>query len=382
MNVDRKNTAGSPILLIAAVFIALVVGGLIIGEATPLVLPQQGSAESHQVDNLFKIMMVIGGAIFLLVQGMLVFSAVRFRAKPGDHSDGLNMHGNATLEFVWTLIPAVIVLILSVISFQVWVSITSAKDNEMEVHGNGARFSWSFAYQVPEHDLTVNSNVLHTYVGQPVKMVLNTTDVNHAFYIPAMRIKQDLLAGRETEIRFTPTLAGDYPIFCAELCGSGHGDMRARIVVHPDEETYLAWFDPEVDRILNPPEDPVERGRQLLATGPYGCAGCHTLDDLGWTGVTGPNQNGLADRVVGARVSATGLTPEEYLERSLYHPAEYLVPGFGALMPQFQPDDPSAPNYIAPDEMVAIVSYLCTLSNTGESVCNLDHLQELAAELE
>jgi cytochrome c oxidase subunit 2 len=382
MNVERSNTTSSPILWIAAVFVLLVIGGLIIGEAAPLVLPPQGSAESHQVDNLFKIMLVIGGAIFLLVQGMLVFSVIRFRAKPGDNSDGMNMHGNPTLEFVWTLIPAVIVLILSVISFQVWVSITSAKDNEMTVQATGARFSWSFAYEIPEQDVTVNSSVLHTYVGQPVRMVLNTADVIHSFYVPAMRIKQDLLSGRETEIRFTPTLAGEYPIFCAELCGSGHGDMRARIVVHPDEATYLAWFEPEADRVLNPPEDPVERGRQLLATGPYGCAGCHTLDDLGWTGTTGPNQNGLADRVVSARVPATGLTPEEYLERSLYHPAEYLVPGFGALMPAFQPDDPSAANYIAPDEMVAIVSYLCTLSASGESVCDLEHLQELAAELE
>jgi len=237
MNVERSNTTSSPILWIAAVFVLLVIGGLIIGEAAPLVLPPQGSAESHQVDNLFKIMLVIGGAIFLLVQGMLVFSVIRFRAKPGDNSDGMNMHGNPTLEFVWTLIPAVIVLILSVISFQVWVSITSAKDNEMTVQATGARFSWSFAYEIPEQDVTVNSSVLHTYVGQPVRMVLNTADVIHSFYVPAMRIKQDLLSGRETEIRFTPTLAGEYPIFCAELCGSGHGDMRARIVVHPDEAT-------------------------------------------------------------------------------------------------------------------------------------------------
>lgn len=382
MNVERSNTNGSPVLWIAAAFALLVVGGLIIGEATPLILPPQGSAESHQVDNLFKIMMVIGGAIFLLVQGLLIFSVIRFRARPGDNSDGLNMHGNATLEFVWTLIPAVIVLILSVISFQVWVSITSAKDNEMDVRATGARFNWSFSYEVPEHNIVVNSSVLHTYVGQPVRMVLNTPDVNHAFYIPAMRIKQDLLAGRETEIRFTPTLEGEYPIFCAELCGSGHGEMRARIVVHPDEETYLAWFDPEVDKILNPPEDPVERGFQVLSSGAYPCAGCHRLDALGWTGITGPNQNGVADRVVSVRVPATGQTPEEYLERSLYHPNEYLVPGFGPLMPQFQPDDPNAPNYMPVDDMVAIVAYLCTQSASGENVCNIDNLLQLASELD
>ncbi len=380
MNVERSTTNSSPILWIVAAFALLILGGLIIAEATPLVLPPPASAESEQVDNLFKIMLAIGGAIFLLVQGALVFSVIRFRARAGDRSDGVAMHGNPTLEFIWTAIPAVIVLILSIISFQVWVSITSAKENELVVSSTGARFNWSFSYYVEEHDITVNSSILHTYVNQPVKMELQTTDVNHAFYIPAMRIKQDLLPGRVTEIRFTPTLAGDYPVFCAELCGSGHGDMRARIVVHPDEETYLAWFDPEVDRILNPPEDPVERGRQILASGEYPCAGCHMLADLGWTGITGPNQNGLADRVVNNRVSATGETPEEYLVHSLYAPGQYLVPGFGNLMPQFQPDDENAPNYMPVEDMQAIVAYLCTQTATGDNVCDLPNLENIASE--
>jgi cytochrome c oxidase subunit II len=381
MNAERSNTSSSsPVLWIIAAFALLILGGLIIAEATPLVLPPQASAEGQQVDNLFKIMLAIGGAIFLLVQGALVFSAIRFRARQGDRSDGVAMHGNPTLELVWTAIPAVIVLILSIISFQVWVSITSAKDNELVVRATGARFNWSFSYDVPEHGLTVNSSVLHTYVNQPIRMEMQSPDVNHAFYIPAMRIKQDLLPGRVTEVRFTPTVAGDYPVYCAELCGSGHGDMRARIVVHPDEATYLAWFDDEVDVLLNPPEDPVVRGLQVLSGGAYPCAGCHILDDLGWTGVTGPNQNGVADRVVNSRVGATGQPPEEYLLRSLYHPGEYLVPGFGNLMPQFQPDDPGAPNYMPVDDAVAIVAYLCTQSASGENVCDLENLENLAGQ--
>ena len=214
-------------------------------------------------------------------------------------------------------------------------------------------------------------------VGQPIKMVLETTDVNHAFFIPAMRIKQDLLAGRTTEIRFTPTLAGDYPVLCAELCGSGHGDMRATIVVHPDEATFLTWFDPEVDALLNPPEDPVALGEQLLSAGPYPCAGCHTLETLGWTGNVGPNQNGIGDR---ASRREPGLTAEEYLFRSLYFPAEYLAPGFGALMPPFQANDPDGANYMPVDDARAIVAYLCTQTESSESACDLDNLASLTPE--
>ena len=174
-------------------------------------LPPQASAEAAQVDELIKILLALGGAIWLLVQGAVVYSVIRFRARPGDQSDGPSIHGNSTLEFVWTLIPAITVIILSIISFQVWVNITSARDNEQLVQTRGARFLWSFSYDIPGEQQSVNSPVLHTWVGQPVVLSLQTADVNHSFWVPSMRIKQDLLAGRRAEARFTPVLAGGIP---------------------------------------------------------------------------------------------------------------------------------------------------------------------------
>ena len=146
---------------------------------------------------------------------------------PGRQQRRPSIHGNSTLEFIWTLIPAITVIILSIISFQVWVNITSARDNEQLVQTRGARFLWSFSYDIPGEQQSVNSPVLHTWVGQPVVLSLQTADVNHSFWVPSMRIKQDLLAGRRAEARFTPVLAGEFPVVCAELCGSGHGDMRS-----------------------------------------------------------------------------------------------------------------------------------------------------------
>lgn len=375
MNSSNSNNSSTIIGIIAA-FVLLILGGLVISEATPLILSPQASAESLQVDNLVRIMLAIGGAIWLLVQGAIIYSVIRFRAKPGDTSDGTPLHGNPTLEFVWTLIPSIIVFVLAILSFQVWVSITSAKENEMTVHVTGQRFVWSFSYDVPNQDFKVNSKELHTFVGQPMLMVMNTQDVNHAFYIPAFRIKQDLLAGRTTEIRFTPRLAGDFPIECAELCGPGHGTMHTTVIVHPDEATYLEWFNGEVDALLHPPEDPVQRGQQLLSSGKYPCSGCHTLTSLGWAGNVGPNLNGVGDRAANRE---PGLTSEEYFFHSIYHPAEYLVPGFGALMEQFQSSDPSGANYMPLQDAQAIIAYLCTQTATGESACNLDNLASLTA---
>lgn len=376
------------ILIIVIAGVALILGGLVIAQATPLIFPVQASAESQQIDNLFHIALVIGGAIFLLVQGLLVYSIVRFRARAGDASDGINLHGNTTLEIVWTAIPAVIVLVLTILSYQVWVSIQSVKTDEMTVKVTGARFAWSFAYEVPDprdtsQKLTINSKELHTYVGRPMKLEMVTQDVIHSFWVPAFRMKQDVMPGRTTTVRFTPiqteeTYPVRYPIKCAELCGSGHGEMVNWIVVHQDEADYMAWFNQQLDLVLNPPEDPVARGRQVLASGAYPCAGCHVLADLGWAGLTGPSLNGIGDRAATVRANATGLSPEEYLDRSIYYPNEYIVPGFGAgLMPQFQANDPQGANYMSLDDHFAIVAYLCAQTSTGESACDLDRLRSL-----
>jgi cytochrome c oxidase subunit II len=399
LNSNRPNAfAGNSILWIVVAGAAILFGGIIIGGFTSQLFPPQASAEAQQIDGLFQIMLAIGGAVFLLVQGLLVYSIIRFRAKADDKSDGLPLYGNAMLETVWTAIPAVIVVVLSILSYQVWVTTRAAKPDEMQAIALGQRFAWTFQYEVPEEDIpadvpqetipvgiqqqldekgsfTINSTELHTYVGRPVHMLLNTMDAQHAFWIPAMRIKQDLLTGRQTDIRFTPVLAGEYPVVCAELCGSGHGQMRATVIVHESEEAYLNdFYIPTLTVAVVPPEDPVARGELVLAGGAYPCSGCHVLDALGWQGVTGPNLNGVGDRAADARSVATGLTPEEYLHRSLYHPHEYLVPGYGPVMPQFQPNDPAAPNYMPESDNEAITAYLCNETATGENVCDLENL--------
>ena len=392
---DQPKTAngrgGTSLIWIIVAGLAIVVGGLLIGTLAPYVLPIEGSAEAQQVDSLFRFMLALGGMIFLLVQGLILFSVIRFRAKKNDISDGPPIQGNTTLEFVWTVIPAIIVVVITIYAYTVFVNIQSEKPNEQTVEAVGQRFAWNFNYAVPadqipasvnqssipenmqsvldtDGQVTFSSSQLHTWVGQPVHVMLQTDDVNHAFWIPGMRIKQDLLVGRVTDIRFTPIEPGVYRIECAELCGSGHGDMAgtvtangtlsgAWLIVHADEETFLQEFwNPEVASVLNPPEDPAARGRQLVDTLP--CKGCHTLSDLGWAGVTGPNLDGIASRT--QRLAATGsATMEEYIHNSLRHPTDYVVPGYQPVMPPFNPE-PDQPNYVSEEGLNDIVAYLLT----------------------
>ena len=376
---------------------AILVGGIVIASLQPLFFPVVGSAEAQQVDALFQFMLAIGGMIFLLVEGLLLYSVIRFRAKPGDISDGPPIQGNTTLEFVWTVIPAVIVFVLTIYAWSVWTSTHSIKPNEQFVGAVGARFAWTFNYNLNPSNLpsgvdmstldeevranledgdgiTLSYPQLATWVNQPVAVMLTTQDVNHAFWIPAMRVKQDLLAGRTTEVRFTPIEAGVYRIVCAELCGSGHGNMAGEIigegedVVYPDEETYnREFFTPEANKVLYPPEDLAALGRQILQSGAYPCSTCHALTDLSWAGVLGPSLNGIADRA-GTRIP--GQSAPEYLHNSIRHPHDFLVPGYGPIMPVFNDED-SETNYMPDRDLDAIVAYLCTQTADPEapSVC-------------
>ncbi len=379
------------IFMIVAAGIVMIGGGLLIGQTMPSFFPPEASAQSQQIDSLFKILLVIGGAIFLLVQGLLLYSVIAFRAKPDDTTDGPHIHGNTTLEIVWTAIPAVIVTVLTILSYNVWVSIREEQPAEAVVNVVGARFNWAFTYTVPTDELPadtvvselpqtiqdklnqdgavqVATNELHTYVGQSLKLEMETRDVIHSFWVPAFRMKQDLLPGRVTEIRLTPVeVPGNtdypvrYPIRCAELCGGNHGAMVSWVVVHKDEAAYKSEFlNTEVSQVLHPPEDPVLRGRQLLESQQYPCFTCHVLSEFGWVGDVGPSLDGVADRAAAARAQATGLSAAEYLLQSIHEPNVFLVPGYGPLMPNLNiPDDQAAD----------IVAFLCTLSVSGESAC-------------
>jgi cytochrome c oxidase subunit II len=381
---------GSTIIIVIIVGVLLILGGVIIGTLTPSLFPPQASAEAKPVDDLFHISLVIGGAIFLLVQGLLVFSVWRFRAKPNDASEGAAIHGNTTLEIVWTAIPAVIVFVLTILSWQVLNTLREPNANEVTVQAIGARFNWAFTYAMPlsimpeqvdvskleeavrkdiEEDnlLSVSSPVLYTYVGQPVVLEMEPRDVIHAFWIPVFRIKQDLIPGRVTTIRFTPTVASGpegYDIQCAELCGANHGIMRAKVIVLDNEQAFNEMMMPMIDSVIHPPVDPVVRGRTQLASNVYPCYTCHVLSDLTeapqpWAGQVGPALNGIADRAASSRSAATGLTPAEYLFQSIHEPAVYLVPGYGALMP---------PNQVGDEcKIWDIVAYLATQSETGSA---------------
>lgn len=253
-------------------------------------LPEQASAQSILVDNFFNVMVVIGTALFLVVEGTIVYCMIQFRRRAGDETDGSPIEGNLPLEAFWTAIPAVIVIGLGIYSVQIFQDMggftpgdrvhdhgpmlaqtatapmtgmvepegsetllaksvygigapleKEGQSADLEVNVAGMQYAWIFTY--PETGIV--DGELHVPVNADVKLNISANDVIHSFWVPQFRLKQDAIPGKETELRFVATKPGTYPVVCAELCGGYHGAMRTQVIVHTPAE-FNQWLESRV----------------------------------------------------------------------------------------------------------------------------------------
>jgi cytochrome c oxidase subunit 2 len=286
-----KQIPASLITLIVGVIVTLV--SLWVGQNHGL-LPVQASEQAPLVDGFFNVMMTIATALFLVVEGTILLFVIKYRQRKGDDTDGVPISENFALEVFWTAIPAIIVIGLGVYSVEVYrdmggfdlagthamahshsqvasmpgsamaaPAIAQAEETKPEttatatapqygigatpaerskaadvvVNVTGMQFAWIFNYP----DSGVTAGELHVPVGKDIQINLSATDVIHAFWVPQFRLKQDVIPGQPTELRFVATKTGEYPVVCAELCGGYHGAMRSSVVVHTPED-YDKWL--------------------------------------------------------------------------------------------------------------------------------------------
>ena len=204
------------------------------------------SEEAEPIDRLFDVMIVLSSFVFAIVMVMFGYAIWRYRAKPGDESDGEPIHGNTKLEIAWTVIPTIIVIFGAVYSGIVLDDIEEPAPaaEQMQVNVTAQQFAWTFEY--PEAG--VISHELHVPVGKQLDLHLTAIDVLHSFWVPEWRIKRDLVpkgaGGDEVDdtVRVTPDVEGTYNVVCTELCGVGHSTMRALAVVESPDE-FDAWID-------------------------------------------------------------------------------------------------------------------------------------------
>jgi cytochrome c oxidase subunit 2 len=196
------------------------------------------SDEASPIDTLFDVMIVLSSFVFAVVLVMLGYCVWKYRAKPGDESDGEPVHGNTRLEIAWTVIPTVIVVAGAIYSWIVLDNIEAKADDRMPVNVTAQQFKWTFEY--PEEGVT--SDEFHVPVDRQLELKLTALDVLHSFWVPEWRIKRDLVpegvGGEEIddEVVVTPNEEGTYSLVCTELCGLGHATMRATVVVESEQE--------------------------------------------------------------------------------------------------------------------------------------------------
>jgi cytochrome c oxidase subunit 2 len=220
------------------------------------------STAAPKIDTLLDVMIVLSAFVFSLVLVMLFYALYKFRAKPGDESDGEPIHGNTRLEVAWTLIPTVIVLFGAGYSWIVLNDIESPADNPIKVDVFSQQYAWSFGY--PGKGNAFSEGELHVPVNRQVQFKMHSQDVIHSFWVPEWRIKKDNVPGITTTATVTPDKVGTYQLICTELCGFGHATMRAKVVVEPPAE-FRKWV---ADLDMKIPEPFMESIREDTESNP------------------------------------------------------------------------------------------------------------------
>ncbi len=286
----------------------------------PGVLPARASSVAAGVDHVFWFVFWVSAFFLALIVFLTVLFVVRYRRRATRPEPEPSPSHDTRLELLWSAIPLAIAAALFTMSTRTYLQMTSAATGEaLRVQVTARKWSWWF-----DHPGGRGAPELHVVAGRPAELVLASSDVIHSLYVPDFRLKQDAVPGRYTRMTFTPTTAGQFPIVCAEYCGTDHSRMAASVVVHPDQASFDAW-----QRAGAAPEGSlVELGRRVFAQ--KGCVGCHSLDG---SRRVGPSVKGIWQKEEKLADGAVVRVDEDYVRESVLKPAAKVVAGYPNAMP-------------------------------------------------
>jgi cytochrome c oxidase subunit 2 len=303
---------------------------------TPL-FPEAASTMASRVDALY--FFLIGLTIFfsLLIAGLIVFYAIRFRRRHPD-SVGARIHGGLVLEITWTVIPFLITMGIFVWGATVFFAMSRPPDETLNIYVVGKQWMWKFQHLDGQREI----NQLHVPVGRPVKLIMTSEDVIHDLFVPAFRVKADVIPGRYTHLWFEPTKAGTYRLFCAEYCGTRHSGMTGEVVVMEPND-YQRWLSGGAQE-----GSLASAGQKLFAD--LACNTCHRPDAQG----RGPVLDNLFGKMVSLQSGETAVVDESYVRESILTPAAKVVAGFQPIMPTFQ-------GLVNEEQLLELIEYVKSL---------------------
>ena len=310
--------------------------------------PESASTTAGRVDALYIFLVLVSAIMTVLIFTTLIVFAIKFRKRRGRPAE--QIEGSTILEITWSIIPFAIFM-----SFFVWGAVLYFQErtppqDAMEVYTVAKQWMWKFEHAGGQREI----NELHVPMGRDVKLIMTSQDVIHSFYVPAFRIKQDVLPGRYTTFWFHATKAGTYHLFCAEYCGTQHSGMIGWIVVMEPRD-YEAWM------TAGGGNQPLAvTGQKLFSE--LGCATCHRSDTQG----RGPNLVGVYNKPVLLEDGRTINADENYIRESILEPGAKTVKGFKPIMPTFQ-------GQISDEQLNALVAYVKSLtqSQTAQPVAGM-----------
>jgi cytochrome c oxidase subunit 2 len=300
-------------------------------------LPTQGTALAGQVDNLFNFILYLSLISFVVLIGGMTFFIIKYKRKtPNDKTPYIT--GNHLLEFIWSFIPLVLMLAIFVWGWVVFKAAHTYPENAVEIKVYGQKWLWTFEHSNGKKE----DGDLYAPAGRPVVLTMTSSDVIHSFYIPEFRIKQDVVPGKRSKMWFNAPNPGDYQVFCAEFCGTGHSKMMAKVHIVPQGvyDAYLA-----VNDSANMP--PLELGKAIYVK--KACNVCHSDDG---SKKIGPSFKGLWGKTDGSKV----LVDDAYVTESILQPQAKIVAGYPrpSPMPPFQ-------GQLTEQEVNGVIEYLKSL---------------------
>lgn len=280
-------------------------------------MPVEASAQAVGIDWMWDLQVAAMSFLFALIVVPMVYSLVVFRRRKGDQTDGEHIEGNTNLEIAWTAIPLFVVVIFSYLGAGNLADTLRPSPNELVVKVTGFQWGWRFEY--PEYGITTSE--MYVPVNQALHLKMESTDVIHSFWVPEFRVKQDLVPGRVTDLRITPTLAGPYKVRCAELCGTSHYAMEQPVVV-VDETTFAAWVADQQAVAAQLAATPEGRGQKIYETF---CKACHSLNGAAGNG---PTWRGLYGSEVEFVDGTKAVADDAYILESIQNPTARVVAGY------------------------------------------------------
>jgi cytochrome c oxidase subunit 2 len=302
--------------------------------------PTQASTFSTQVDALYIFLLVVCGFVSLMIFVLIFIFILRYRR--GRHPQATQIEGSLVLESMWTLVPFGIFLVMFGWGAMIYVEQSRPPADSMEVFVVGKQWMWKFEH--PEGVREIDE--LHVPVDRDVRLTMISQDVIHSLFVPAFRIKRDVLPNRYVTEWFHATQPGRYHLFCAEYCGTLHSGMIGEVVVMSAPD-YQAWLSGgNVEGSL------ADAGHGVFDQ--LGCSTCHRMDTQG----IGPNLTGVFGSQVRLSNGQTITADENYVRNSILNPGSQVVAGFQPVMPTFE-------GMISEEQLLSLIAYIRSLGSAS-----------------